>query len=246
MRKSSKRDWQRTAEVARRRLDRAPKDGREAELRKAAEAAGVKRQTLRTYLIAARFLRSLPIALSERASEMPAFALETAARWQAHDRKGAMEALGRYLDGRYSSARAFARDEAQNRSVEKFAPSRRQSRNYPAVVRSRLDALRPVWPHDPPIFDLRGGDVVEEPLLPEPTGMADFLVTPRGLRGEPVAVVVARPTPRHGVREWTLWALGIAAYGWRVALVVPGDDALEFAEFLSASRTESVQLFADA
>ena len=239
------RDWQRIANEANDEISLAPQGRKEALLGEIAERLDIGVQTLRTYLLADRFVRSLPQPSRSEAGKLPAIALETAARWSRHDPAGAARAISEYAAGK-SSIRSLARAEVAARRAGGVLSSAQQRQNYKAVLSRKLHQLELVWPADPKD---RLQDCVQTDDE-DPSGQADFMaevvfddLTRIRRTGRFIAVVVVGPYSVHRAYDgkavdWCLRTLGLTFFHDQIALILPQGAPFEaFVEFLA--RTPS-------
>jgi hypothetical protein len=228
---ADKRDWNHIAEEASREIDAAPLGGREAALEANAGRWKIKPPTLRTYLLASRFLKSLPADVADAAKAMPAIALETAARWHAYDPVGALSAMKTF-----HSIRSLARAEFAARRAKGSESITQKMRRYGETIKDQLHLLTDLWPDRPPcpIRECRASEMHDR------SGKADFMVEHWERRSsDAMAVVVVGPYSVASAydgraADWCLRALGLTYFHDHVALLLPrGARAEAFVEFLA-------------
>jgi hypothetical protein len=253
----SDRDWLQIADEAAEEIGQAPHGRKESLLAAIADRLDIGVPTLRTYLLAGRFVRSLSPQLRSDAAKMPAIAVETTARWSRYDPAGAAQAISEYAAGRLS-IRSLARAETAARRAGGVLSATQERRNFKAAISRELRRLVPVWPLEPhcPLQECIKVDAED------PSGEVDFMAQkmfwgmeemPKG--GELVAVLVVGPYSVQQAydskaTDWCLRALGLTFFNHKhIALVLPqGAPSEAFVEFLARtpSADKYVQLLQDS
>jgi hypothetical protein len=225
------RDWMDIAQRAAAMIGDPSQGGKETALNSACSELNVPAKTLRSYLLAWRFIGSLEGNVRVNAEAMPAAAIEIIARWKRHDPAGAMRAIGIYALENHT-VRSLRGAEAAARPQRPGLGGRRLELVYRDEIESRLVRLQAIWPrsHSPLYF---GDD--KKVALPNPSGKAD-LVKPlrywkeRNRPGKSCAIVIVGPYTlrdlyRSRAMDWSLRALGLTFFHDHVALVLPGGVA---------------------
>jgi hypothetical protein len=234
-------------------------------LRKQSPTIEIAKQTLRTALLAHRFVNTLESSdatFARLLRKMPAAAVETIARWHRRDPKQAEAAAQRYADGGHS-LRSLIEAESKSRSPRQALSGVAEKMRYAESAFKRLTTFQVSaaassaggviesvlgWKQDETIENLPGGVAA--------TGIMTVLLrtddsgglVERDIR---CAVLVVGPysTPeQYGLRadEWCLRALGLTFFYPMVALVLPEAEASgRFGLMLARSGTNKVFLLAE-
>jgi hypothetical protein len=225
------RGWMDIAQRAAAMIGDPSQGGKETALNTACSELNVPAKTLRSYLLAWRFIESLQGNVRVNAAAMPAAAIEIIVRWQRHDPAGAMRAVDMYAPEKHT-VRSLRGAEAAARPRRPGLGGRRLELVYRDEIESRLGALQAVWPRSSWPLDLGDDKAV---TLPNPSGKAD-LVRPlrywkeRSRPGKSCAIVIVGPYTlkdlyRSRAMDWCLRALGLTFFHDHVALVLPGSVA---------------------
>jgi hypothetical protein len=205
---------------------------KEAALGAVSTVLNIPPKTLRSYLVAWRFVRSLDTARRRKAATMPAVALEIIARWHLHDPSGAMRAIEAYAAGQYT-VRSLLAAETAARPQRSELGGRRLEQIYREEIEGRLGSLETIWPR--PSRPLYFADD-KAAALPNPSGKADLVKPFRYRKDGPnvgksgCAIMIVGPYTvtelykRRSV-DWCLRALGLTFFHDHVALVLPGSVA---------------------
>jgi hypothetical protein len=227
----------------------------------------IAKQTLRTALLAHRFvnmLESTDARLAQLLRTMPAAAVETIARWYRRDQEKAKVAAQLYVGGVYS-LRSLIEAEGASRSPKQPLSGAAEKTRYAEAALKRLTTFNvsavasPVdgliqslleWKQDKPGENSPGGVAATGTMtvLRSPPVRAD------GKHPSPVewdircAVLIVGPysTPEQyqfRAEEWCLRALGLTFFHPMVALVLPEAGAWgRFEPILARSGTHKVFL----
>ncbi len=241
------RDWMDIARRAAAMIGEPGQGGKEAALNTACSELKIPAKSLRSYLVAWRFVESLQGKVRLNASAMPAAAIEIIVRWRRHDPAGAMRAIDMYAPENHT-VRSLRGAEAAARPRRPGLGGRRLELVYRDEIESRLGALQAVWPGASRPLYLGDDKAV---ALPNPSGKAD-LVKPlrywkeRNRPGKSCAIVIVGPYTlkdlyRSRAMDWCLRALGLTFFHDHVALVLPGGVArrpfVAVLETVTASRS---------
>ncbi len=244
-----KRDWREIARTATAVVDAARLGERQETLANAAAASGVKPQTLRTYVLAARFEASLPQELRAATRYMPAIALEAAARWYARDPMTAGKAMESYAQAGFDVVEFIKAERAARPSEEKgLRRAGRRKSDYRRHLLTRLAFLERLWPQPSPrAFSI--APFVDEKAS-DPSGLADLML--RLGPHPPIAACIVGPyadAPVYRARagEWALRVLGLTHFHREAALILPVEaEAARYVGMLERAKgAEGVLLLRD-
>ena len=244
-----KRDWREIARTAMAVVDAARLGERQETLAKVAGACGVKPQTLRTYVLAARFEASLPQELRAATRYMPAIALEAAARWYARDPVTAGKAMQSYAAGDFDVVEFIKAERAARPSEEKgLRRAGRRKSDYRRHLLTRLAILERLWPQPSPrAFNFA---LLVDEAASDPSGLADLML--RCGPDPPIAACIVGPYAdarvyRARAAEWALRVLGLSHYHREAALILPAEaEAARYVGMLErANGAEGVLLLRD-
>jgi hypothetical protein len=227
----------------------------------------IAKQTLRTALLAYRFVNALKnedVGLSRLLQSFPAAAVETLARWHRRDPQQAKAAAQQFAEGRHS-LRSLIGAESASRSPEKSLSGIAEKFRYAESALERLPAFRVSrgsvagseirtvlnWKRDKGREDFLGGIAAAGTItvqLAPPQRWGSSPLVKQDIR---CAMVIVGPysTPeqyKERANEWCLRALGLTFFHPMVALVLPEAEALgRFSAVLSRSNTDKVILLTE-
>jgi hypothetical protein len=228
----------------------------------------IAKQTLRTALLAYRFVNALKnedARLSLLLESFPAAAVETLARWYRRDPQQAVAAARHFADGQYS-LRSLIGAETESRSPQQSLSGIAEKLRYAESALERLTTFQVSsgslaggqiitvlnWKRDKRTEDFLGGIAATGTITVEfVPPMAKWERTRFVERDLPCAVLIVGPysTPEQYVEranDWCLRALGLTFFHPTIALVLPEAEASgRFGSVLSRSNTDKVILLTE-
>lgn len=210
--------WHTLATQLARRLDDTPPKRREAALVEFALESGLSPYTVRSYLVATRFLERLArhdADLALALSNAPAVAVLTISRWHAHDSRGALEAARVLAEGGHT--------------IRSIALAERAARSGVPMTQKGQWLKR--WVGRKCEYQLGHGKVILGGTLSEPSLNERKLLKLDLIAGEDatkIACIIAGPyaNPQQytdRVVDLMLKLFGLATFVERVALILPSN-----------------------
>jgi hypothetical protein len=268
--------WKDVAELCVEEIAAAARGKREAAFDRAIERLAkltppviLKKQTLRTAMLAYRFVKRVEaddVALAKILHGMPAIAVETVARWYARDKKSAGDSARQFAAGNHT-IRSLAAAENKSRPKSGSLYGVALKSRYQKLILERMPSLDVVWTRPDSGITIRSvlnwkkDKVIQSDVPVSATGTmtVNMRRNPASLSERPTeflsdllcAVLIVGPyssTDLYELRagEWCLRALGLTFFHTMVALVLPDGDAHgRFRTILERSAEGRVLLLAD-
>lgn len=217
----------------------APHGAREQVIGDLSERAGLRPQTLRTYLLAYRFAAGQAKDVQERLGRMPAIAVETIARWYRSDPEAALQATLDYARGLYT-IRKLRSAELASRRPGRVLAGREREREYRRSLLAPGRRVEAIWCSRACLFTANAvrwpaldfhPDQTLFPSATNVTGKADLFATISPWSGHRApqyccAVMIVGPYARadhyyQRAMDWCLRAIGLAHFHDMAALLLP-------------------------